>query len=203
MKQKIVNTSATAALELLISELGEMFTEMNTAFTQRRLSLKYTQTTDDSAKQIRKCLVTLSETTDGLSAAEALAIQGISINLSKVFYDVLRLTDHVESKIKNKVLFSEEAMAEMSGLLKRSSDLLPHVADALRTCNELIEKHVEKEVEELRSYAANSTLTHEDRLCKNVCHPKASVIYLQMLQHIQDILWHFKALACHNAISLQ
>ncbi|MBS3897361.1 MAG: hypothetical protein KGZ54_03070 [Dethiobacter sp.] len=203
MKQKIVNTSATAALELLISELGEMFTEINTAFTQRRLSLKYTQTTDDSAKQIRKCLVTLSETTDGLSAAEALAIQGISINLSKVFYDVLRLTDHVESKIKNKVLFSEEAMAEMSGLLKRSSDLLPHVADALRTCNELIEKHVEKEVEELRSYAANSTLTHEDRLCKNVCHPKASVIYLQMLQHIQDILWHFKALACHNAISLQ
>ncbi|MBS3983370.1 MAG: hypothetical protein KGZ41_06185 [Dethiobacter sp.] len=203
MKQKIVNTSATVALEQLISELGEMFTEINTAFTQRRLSLKYKQATDDSAKQIRKCLVTLTETTDELSGAEALAIQGTTINLSKVFYDVLRLTGHVESKIKDKVLFSEEAMAEMSGLLKRSSDLLPHVADALRTCNELIAKHVEKEVEELRSFAASSTLTHEDRLCKNVCHPKASVIYLQMLQHIQDILWHFKALACHNGISLQ
>ncbi|GFP26467.1 hypothetical protein HKBW3S25_01960, partial [Candidatus Hakubella thermalkaliphila] len=53
MRQKIVNTSATAALEQLISELGEMFTEINTAFTQCRLSLKYKQTTDDSAKQIR------------------------------------------------------------------------------------------------------------------------------------------------------
>ncbi|MBS4008653.1 MAG: hypothetical protein KGZ45_09560 [Clostridium sp.] len=203
MRQKIVNTSATAALEQLITELGEMFTEINTAFTQRRLSLKYKQATDDSAKLIRKSLVVLSETPGELSPAEALTIQGITINLSKIFYNVLRLTDHVENKVKNKVLFSEEAMTEMSGLLKRSSDLLPHVADALRTCNELIEKHVEKEVEELRSYAANSTLTHEDRLCKNVCHPKASVIYLQMLQHIQDILWHFKALACHNDVSLQ
>ncbi|MBT9139651.1 MAG: hypothetical protein DDT30_00223 [Dehalococcoidia bacterium] len=201
MKQKIVNTSATAALEQLISELGEMFTEINTAFTQHRLSLKYKQATDDSAKQIRKCLVTLSEATKELSGAEALAIHGIAINLSKVFYGALRLINQVESKINNKVLFSEEAVAEMNRLLKRSSDLLPHVADALRTCNELIEKHVEKEVEELRSYAANSTLAHEDRLCKKVCQPKAAVIYLQMLQHIQDILWHFRALACHDGIS--
>lgn len=202
MRQKIVNTSATVALEQLISELGELFTEINTAFTQHRLSLKYKQATDDSAKQIRKCLVTLSKTTEKLSGAEALAIQATTINLSKIFYDVLRLTNHVENKIKDKILFSEEAMAEMSRLLKRSSDLLPHLADALRTYNELIAKHVEKEVEELRIYAANSTLAHEDRLCKGVCHPRASVIYLQMLQHLQDILWHFKALACHNGISL-
>lgn len=203
MKQKIMNNTAATALEQLILELEEMFAEINTAFTERRLSLKYKQSTDKSAVQIRKALVSLAEVTGELAGAEALAVQSSTINLSKIFYDILHLSCFVEDKIKDKVLFSDAAMAEMSGLLKRSSDLLPHVADALRTCNELIARHVEKEVEELRSYAMSSSLAHEDRLCKGACHPKASVIYLQMLQHVQDILWHFKALACHNGISAQ
>lgn len=200
MKKKIMNTSATKEMEQLVTQMGEMFAEINNAFTKHRLSLKYKQTTADAAKHIRKALVNLSEAAADVGGAEALAVQASAMNLSKIFYDILRLANQVENKVNNKVLFSEDAVKEMNDIMKRTGDLLPHVADALRTCNELITRHVEKEVDELRGNASGSTVLHEDRLCKGACHPKASVIYLQMLQHLQDILWHCKALVCDNGV---
>jgi Na+/phosphate symporter len=195
-----MNTSATKEMEQLVTLMGELFTEINGAFMKHRLSLKYQQSFDDTAKQIRKNLVNISEAAAEMGGGEALTIQSTAMNLSKIFYNILRLAGQVETKVKVNVLFSDEAAAEMSDTLKRTAALLPHVADALRTCNPLITTHVEKEADELRSAAANSTVTHEDRLCKGKCHPKASVIYLQMLQYLQDILWHFKALVCESGV---
>jgi phosphate:Na+ symporter len=200
MKKKITNTSATREIEQLVTELGEMFTEVENAFAKHRLSLKYRQAMDDAAKQIRKNLVDLSEAASEMGGNEALSVQATAMNLSKIFYDVLRLSKQVETKVNDKIMFSDEAAGEINAMLRRTAALLPHVADALRTCNELITNHVEKEVDELRNAASSSTVLHEDRLCKGKCHPKASVVFLQMLQLLQDILWHFKALVCDNGM---
>ena len=200
MQKKIVNTAATKEMDQIISLLGELLTEINTAFTKNRLSLKYENTSEEAAAQIRKNLVSLSETAKELGGAEALSVQSVTLNLSKVFYDVLHLGHQVEAKVKAKVMFSDEAAKEMQDLLRRTADLLPHVADAVRTCNSLIVNHVHKEADELRNNATNSTAMHEDRLCKGSCHPKASVIFMQMLQNLHDIQWHFKALACDQDI---
>ena len=200
MKKKIVTTSAAKEMDQIVVLLGEMFTEVHSAFMKHRLSLKYDQVCDDNAKQIRQSLVNFYEAASEMGGGEAFTVQGTALNLSKIFYDLLRLANQVEMKVKEKVLFGEEAVAEMNDIMLRTAALLPHVADTLRTCNALITAHVENEADELRANAANSTAFHEDRLCKGKCHPKASIIYLQMLQHLQDILWHFKALVCTNGL---
>ena len=200
MKTKIVNPSAAKEMDQIVALLGEMFTEVHNAFMKNRLSLRYEQVSVANAMQIRQSLVTFYEAVAKMGGGEALTVQRTALNLSKIFYDLLRLSNQVEIKVKEKVLFGEEAVSEMNNLMIRTVALLPHVADALRTCNELIIDHVENEADELRTNATNSTAFHEDRLCKGKCHPKASIIYLQMLQHLQDILWHFKALVCNNGI---
>lgn len=200
MKKKIINASATKEMDAIMTMLGEMFGEIENAFMKHRLSLKYQKTADEVGRKVRQSLVDFYEAAPQLGGEEALSVHATAINLSKVFYDLLRLAHQVETKVRNKVFFSDDAVAEVSGLMQRTSALLPHVADALRTCNDLITSHVDKEVDELRAIAANSTILHEDRLCHGKCHPKASIIYMQILQNLQDILWHLKALVCHNGI---
>ncbi|MDW7651941.1 MAG: hypothetical protein SCK29_09780 [Bacillota bacterium] len=201
MNKKIISTSAVKEMEKTVSLLNGLFKEVHTAFMKNRLSLKYRQTLEEANKTIRQSLVNFYEAAAEMGGGEeALSVQATAINLSKIFYDLVRLANQVEKKIGEKILFSDEAVAEMDDLLRRTIDLLPHVADGLRTCNALIVSHVEKEADELRKNAANSTAFHEDRLCKGKCHPKASIIYMQMLQHLQDILWHFKALVCDKGI---
>ena len=200
MKKKITSGSATKEMDQIVAMLSELFDQVHTAFMKNRISLKYRQTSEDVGKQVRQSLVGFYEAATEIGGAEALAVQATAINLSKIFYDMLRLANQVETKVNTKIMFSDEAVTEMDDLLRRTIALLPHVTDSMRTCNALIVSHVEKEADELRSNAANSTAFHEDRLCKGKCHPKASIVYMQMLQHIQDILWHYKALVCDNGI---
>lgn len=200
MKKKMVTMSAATEMEQIVKMLDEMLSEILNAFMKNRLSLKYQQTMEDDTKQVRQHMVSFYEAASEAGGAESLAIQASAINLSKVFYDILKLSHQVEMKVKEKMMFSDEAVAEIENILRRTSALMPHVADALRTCNPLITAHVEKEVDELRNNAANSTALHQDRLCKGICHPKASIIFMQMLQHLQDILWHLKAIVCDTGI---
>lgn len=200
MKKKIMNTAATKEIDSIVKMLDEVFTEIQGAFIKHRLSLKYQQTTSEVSKSLRKSLVTFYEAAEELGGNEALAVQATAINLSKIFYDLMRLSNQVETKVKDKVMFSDEAVKEVNDILQRTANLLPHVADAMRTCNPLIIAHVDKEVDELRANATNSAVYHEDRLCKGACHPKASIIFMQIMQHLQDILWHFKALVTENGM---
>ena len=161
MKKKITNTSATREMELLVSLLGEMFLEVSNAFTKHRLSLKYENTMEEVAKQVRVSLVDLSQAASDMGGNEALSVQATAMHLSKILYDLLRLSQQVETKVKDKVMFSDEAAAEVQDIFNRTAGLLPHVSDALRTCNALITEHVKKEVDELRNNASGSTLMQD------------------------------------------
>ncbi|RJX29265.1 MAG: hypothetical protein C4554_01135 [Dethiobacter sp.] len=193
MKKKIVNSTAVKEINEIMQLFYDFFGEINTAFVKHRLSLKYQQAGSNFAKQSRQRLARFYAATE-TTGAELLSIQAAAINFSKIFYDILRLSSPVEAKVNEKVLFSDEAVKEMSEILDRTRELLLHVNDALQTGNPLIISHIEKEAEALNSMTLNSTVLHEDRLCKGVCHPKASVIFMLMLQQLQDILWHCKAL---------
>ncbi len=197
---KLSSTAATKEVNSLVEMLDQLFLEIYVAFMKHRLTLRYRQTSDDLAKQIRKSLANLYESSAKVSAVEALAMQSTAINFSKVFYDLLRISDQVETKVKENVLFSEVASKEMSDLMKGTRELLHHVGDAVLTRNELIAAHVARETAALSAMAASMSGMHEDRLCKGVCHPKASIIYMNLLQHLTDILWHYRALTSEENV---
>jgi len=198
MTKKIVSSATAAEIESIVTMFGELYDEVSTAFLGSRLSLKYQQTAAELSKSLRQRLAQTYDSVAELTGQEALAVHAIAINLSKIFYDLLRLSGNVETKIREKVSFSEAAVSEITEVMKRTRELLPHVADAILTRNPLIIGHVEKEVEALGIATQQCVKTHEDRLCKGLCHPKASVIFMQMTQQLQDILWHCQALASEH-----
>lgn len=192
-KKKVGSTTATEVKDV-VTMFEEFYNDVSTAFLSNRLSLKYQQNTTELSKRLRQRLAKAYESAAEFSGREALTVQAVAINLSKVFYDMLRLSGNVETKVREKILFSETATAEMTEVMRRTGELFPHVSDAVLTGNPLIVAHVEKETEALGLAVQQCIKTHEDRLCKGLCHPKASVIFMLMTQQIQDILWHCRAL---------
>jgi Na+/phosphate symporter len=198
--KKLISTTSTKEINSAVEMLDQLFLEIYIAFMKHRLTLKYQQVTGDLSKQLRQSLARLYEGSEKTSAQEALVMQATAINFSKVFYDVMRISSYVETKVKENVLFSEVASKEMSELMRGTRELVHHVGDALLTRNPLIVEHVEKEIARLTTDADRSSGMHEDRLCKGSCHPKASIIYMHLLQHLGDILWHYKALISEEDI---
>lgn len=194
MKKQPVNSVSFKEIDTILQLFYDYMGEIYTCFEKHRLSLKYQQASSDLNRQLRKSLASLYKGAAKMPAKEVLLVQAIALNFSKIYYNLLRLSTQVEAKIKDKVLFSDEAVKEMTEFLRRTRELLPHVRDALKTGNNLIISHVVKEADELMSWAAKTTARHEERLTKGICPPKASVIYIQMLLHLEDILWHCKAL---------
>ncbi|EEG78626.1 Na/Pi cotransporter family protein [Dethiobacter alkaliphilus] len=196
--EKILSASASKEMYQIVSKLNQLFSEIHTAFMKNRLSLKYRQALEKLGKQISMGLVEFSESARQMDKNEALTVHATAVNLSKIFYDLLRLATQVEKKINSRTRFTNAAIKEMNDILCRTVSVLPHVADGLRTCNPVILAHVHKEVDTLRRDSANSINFHEDRLCEGKCHPRACIVYMQMLQHLQNILWHYKAMICRN-----
>ena len=192
--KKLVSTKSTKEINSTVEMLDQLFLEIYIAFMKHRLSLKYQQLTGELSKKLRQSLARLYEGSTKVSADEALAMQSTAINFSKVFYDLMRISGQVETKVKENVLFSEVASKEMSELMRSTRELVHNVGDALLTRNEVIVEHVQKEIARLSVDAASISGMHENRLCKGVCHPKASIIYMNLLQHLSDILWHYKAM---------
>jgi len=193
--KKIVSKPSIEEIEKIVLLMDELFEQVYEAFVNQRLSLKYEHSAGDIPRNLRQGLVKLYEgTTGSITAAEALSLQSTAINFSKIYYNLLRVSSLVETKVKNKILFSESATGEINELIRRCKELLPHVGDILVTKNSVVVAHVEKEIDLLCKIALNNANIHEDRLCTGVCHPKASIIYMQLLQLVKDILWHYKAL---------
>jgi len=198
MTKNIVGSATATEVRDVVAMFGEFYNDVSTAFLSNRLSLKYQQTTAELSKRLRQRLAKAYESAEAFTGLEALAVQAVTINLSKIFYDLLRLSGNVETKVREKIVFSEAATAEMTEIMRRTGDLFPHIADAVITGNPLIVAHVEKEAEALGAAVQQCIKTHEDRLCKGICHPKASVIFMLMAQQIQDILWHCQALVSNQ-----
>lgn len=194
MIKKMIGSATATEIEDIVAMFGEFYNDVSTAFLSNRLSLKYQQTSAELSKRLRQRLAKAYESAEEYSGREALAVQAVAINLSKIFYDLLRLSGNVETKVREKIVFSDTATSEVTEVMRRTGELLPHVADAILTANPLIVAHVEKETESLVQAVQQCINTHEDRLCKGICHPKASVIFMLMTQQIQDILWHYRAL---------
>lgn len=192
--KKPLNSMVAKEINSTVESMENFFSEVCTAFRTHRITLKYKQITDEFIQDIRQNMVRLYRDSVKQLPDEALSLQYTAIHFSKIFYDLQRLSGLVETKIKENILFSNVATDEMSEIFLRTRDLLHHLADALLTGNEVIVAHVNKEADDIQELIEKISGYNQERLSKGVCHPKASIIFTQMLQSSQDILWHYKAL---------
>ncbi len=106
-----------------------------------------------------------------------------------------KLGDCIERMVKERVLFSDRAIEEVTYLLQRLMDIMRPLADIILARNTILAKYVnESETGVVRKALEYATL-HEERLIEGLCVPFASSLYINMLDEIKNIGWHAKEIA--------
>lgn len=106
--------------------------------------------------------------------------------------NVLNLLRCIKQKVDDSLLFSEKAVDELDFLFASTRDILKSTGDALVTENKTIIKHILDSEASLSQKADDFEVGHEERLISGVCTPKASSLYLDMVNSIKEINWHVK-----------
>lgn len=137
----------------------------------------------------------------GLSREDAAYKPYVSVpaHLFRIAENIERLADFIEKKNRENILFSDRAITEVTFLLQRLIDILRPASDMLLARNEILRRYVEESESGISRRATEYATFHEDRLVEGLCHPRASSLYIGMLDAIKGIAWHAKEIAAKLA----
>lgn len=97
---------------------------------------------------------------------------------------------HVKIKINEDILFSDKAIGELRYLFENTREILKNAGDTFLTRNRFLLDHVLDKGSYLNKLADSYALEHEDRLISGVCMPKASPMFLNILESTVKVNWH-------------
>jgi Na+/phosphate symporter len=93
------------------------------------------------------------------------------------------------------VPFSDRAVGEVEDLLGRGAELLRLVRDVLATQSRFLLQAVARESVALAARANRYAEAHEARLVEGVCVPRASSLFLAIVDSLRAIEWHVREIA--------
>lgn len=96
----------------------------------------------------------------------------------------------VRNKIRDEILFSNKAVEELKYLFENTRKVLKSAGDVFLTRNPVLVKYVLEEGARLNEAGDNYAVEHEDRLIAGVCVPKASPLYINILDCLSRVNWH-------------
>ena len=96
----------------------------------------------------------------------------------------------VRNKIKEDILFSNKGVLELKYLFENPRKVLTSAGDALLTGNLVIVKYVMEEGLRLNELGDEYAIEHEDRIISGVCIPKASPLYLNLIDCLSRVNRH-------------
>ncbi len=115
---------------------------------------------------------------------------------------VERIGDYLESiltccriKCHEDITFDDRAMEEVNEMFRLAQGLLNDFRDCVVTPNKYLLEHVIKSATGLDEKCQEWQLAHVDRLLAGATAPKASSLYLDMLESSQSVSRHVKELA--------
>jgi len=116
----------------------------------------------------------------------------IPAHLSLILNHIEKLSECIDLKNSESVLFSDKAVKETIFLLQRLNEILSPTADIVLARNTFLCMYVEESQAGVGKMALEYATLHEERLIKGVCVPVASSLYIPMLDSIKSIAWHAK-----------
>ncbi len=119
----------------------------------------------------------------------------IPTHLSLIVHHIEKLSECIDKKNRESILFSDKAVKETIFLLQRLNEILTPTADIVLARNTFLSMYVEESQVGVGKMAAEYATLHEERLIKGVCVPVASSLYITMLDAIKSIAWHTKEIA--------
>ena len=121
------------------------------------------------------------------------------ITIGRIPSHLERIGDNIElllrcggSIIQDGVCFSDRAISEINTLFDKAIEILQFAGDALMTNDKEKLLKVREEGRKFQEIIGEYSLTHYDRLIEGVCMPKASSLYLAMLDYLSGIEKHIR-----------
>ncbi len=101
----------------------------------------------------------------------------------------------VRTKIKEGILFTDKAISEATFLMERLQEILKNTSDIILARNRIVREYIKESAAEVSRSANEFATMHEERLVEGLCTPKASPLFLDILDAIKGISWHSKEIA--------
>ncbi|RMF86740.1 MAG: Na/Pi cotransporter family protein [Nitrospinota bacterium] len=117
------------------------------------------------------------------------------LHLERIGDNVELLIRALESVLAEGILFSERAIGEINTLFEKATELLECIHDVLVTKNRVLIRHILEEGRHYEELVNEYASVHQQRLIEGVCMPKASSIYLAILDDLRGIEWHTRQIA--------
>ncbi|MDI6854009.1 MAG: hypothetical protein QME75_10465 [Deltaproteobacteria bacterium] len=143
----------------------------------------------DIADAIKKIEGTLAKKQAG-ERAEALKEQSLLTRLQLIAEKLGGLTEPIDKKIKDGVLFSEKAVSQTNYLFDHQAGILRSLLDILKTDNAMLKRFVQEEGQKLVQDCINFATEHEDRLIEGLCLPQAAPLFLSILDNMRTAAQH-------------
>lgn len=134
--------------------------------------------TDHVAMQLR-------EDPKSLGLSEHLAF--LPAALERIGDSVEAVARCIETLHREDIPISERGHLEIVGLFDRSIELLDSVASAIRGGQPETLGRIRETGEKFQSYCDEIAVYHQDRLIRGVCKPRASSVFLAMLDSFREI----------------
>ncbi len=119
----------------------------------------------------------------------------VPMHLERIAVNIELLGASVGRMIRDGILFTDRAAREIRQLFATVLELLEGLRDALRTGNRTLVRYIRDAGRVAEVQANEFALFHEQRLIEGVCQPKASSVYLAMLDQLRGIEWHARQVA--------
>lgn len=119
----------------------------------------------------------------------------IPMHLERIGDNTELLIRAIKTMIQEGIPFSERAMKEINLLFEKTIELVECVQDVIITQNRILIKHILEEGQRYEELANEYAVVHQQRLIEGVCIPKASSVYLAILDDLRGIEWHTRQIA--------
>jgi Na+/phosphate symporter len=119
----------------------------------------------------------------------------VPMHLERIADNIELLAASTGRMVREGILFTDRATREIGGLFDTAVELLEGLRDAARTGNRTLIRYVLDASRTCETRANEYALFHEQRLIEGVCVPRASSVYLAMLDHLKGVEWHARQIA--------
>jgi phosphate uptake regulator len=114
----------------------------------------------------------------------------VPVHLERIGDNLELMVRALKTVLQEGIPFTERAVKELNTLFAKAIELLEGVRDVIATQNPLLIRSLRTEGHHYRELVDEYVLFHQQRLIEGVCLPKASSIFVALLDYLKGIEGH-------------
>jgi Na+/phosphate symporter len=119
----------------------------------------------------------------------------VPVHLERIGDNIELVVRALKAVLRDGIPFTERAIRELNTLFAKAIELLEGVRDMIATQNPLLLRSLQTAGQHYRGMINEYVLSHQQRLIEGVCVPKASSIFVALLDYLKGIEEHIGQIA--------